>query len=61
MHPSHAQAAMVRKLRDSDVTTRWTLSYNLSNQLRMQFTITSAPPYPKTLMFQYSSEGPPRG
>lgn len=51
------QAAMVRKLRDSDVNTQWTLNYNLSSKLRMQFNISSAPPYPKTLTFQYSSEG----
>jgi len=51
------QAAMVRKLRDSDVTTQWTLNYNLSSKLRMQFNISSALPYSKTLTFQYSSEG----
>lgn len=51
------QAAMVRKLRDSDVITQWTLNYSLNSKLRMQFNISSAPPYPKTLMFQYSSEG----
>lgn len=51
------QAAMVRKLRDSDITTQWTLNYSLNSKLRMQFNISSAPPYPKTLMFQYSSEG----
>jgi hypothetical protein len=52
------QAAMVRKLRDSNVTTQWTLNYNLSSKLRMQFSISSAPPYPKTLTFQFqSSEG----
>lgn len=51
------QAAMIRKLRESDVMTKWTLNYNLSSKLRMQFNISSAPPYPKTLTFQYSSEG----
>ena len=51
------QAAMVRKLRESDVVTKWTLNYNLSSKLRMQFNISSMPPYPKTLTFQYSSEG----
>ena len=52
------QAAMVRKLQESsDVTTQWSLNYKLNSKLRMQFNITSAPPFPKTLMFQYSSEG----
>jgi hypothetical protein len=51
------QAAMVRKLHDSDVTTQWTLNYNLNSNLRMQFNISSALPYSKTLTFQYSSEG----
>ena len=52
------QAAMTRKLRDSDVTTRWMLNYNLSSKLRMQFSISSASPYDKTLTIQYnSSEG----
>ena len=50
------QAAMVRKLRESDVMTKWTLNYNLNSKLRMQFDVSSAPPYPKTLTFQYSSE-----
>ena len=49
------QAAMIRKLQESDVTTQWSLNYKLNNKLRMQFNITSAPPFPKTLMFQYSS------
>lgn len=49
---------MVRKLQESsDVTTQWSLNYKLNSKLRMQFNITSAPPFPKTLMFQYSSEG----
>nr|AXF41549.1 carbonic anhydrase CAH0010 [Chlorella sp. ArM0029B] len=51
------QAAMIRKLQESDVTTQWSLTYKLNNKLRMQFNITSAPPFPKTLMFQFSSEG----
>jgi hypothetical protein len=51
------QAAMVRKLAESDITTQWTLNYNLNSKLRMQFNISSAPPYPKTLMFQFSSTG----
>jgi hypothetical protein len=51
------QATMVRKLADSDVNTQWTLNYLLNSKLRMQFNISSAPPYSKTLMFQYSSEG----
>lgn len=51
------QAAMVRKLRESDIMTKWTMNYNLSSKLRMQFNISSVPPYPKTLTFQYSSEG----
>ena len=51
------QAAMVRKLQESDVTTQWSLNYKLNSKLRMQFNLTSAPPFPKTLMFQYSSEG----
>lgn len=48
---------MVRKLQESDVTTQWSLNYKLNNKLRMQFNITSAPPFPKTLLFQFSSEG----
>lgn len=48
------QAAMIRKLQESDVTTQWSLNYKLNSKLRMQFNITSAPPFPKTLMFQYS-------
>ncbi len=48
---------MVRKLRESDITTQWTLNYNLNSKLRMQFNISSAPPYAKTLMFQYSDSG----
>ena len=52
------QAAMTRKLRESNVTTCWTLNYNLSSKLRMQFSISSASPYDKTLTIQYnSSEG----
>ncbi|KAL4547159.1 hypothetical protein Ndes2526B_g07937 [Nannochloris sp. 'desiccata'] len=51
------QATMVRKLADSDVNTQWTLNYLLNSKLRMQFNISSAAPYSKTLMFQYSSEG----
>ena len=51
------QAAMVRKPRETDVNTQWTLNYLLNSKLRMQFNISSAPPYSKTLMFQYSSEG----
>ena len=52
------QAAMVRQLRESDVETRWTLSYELSSKLKMQFGVSSAPPYTKTLIFQFtSSEG----
>ena len=47
----------MRKLAESDINTQWTLNYNLNSKLRMQFNISSAPPYPKTLMFQYSSEG----
>jgi len=49
------QAAMVRQLRESDVETRWTLSYELSSKLKMQFGVSSAPPYTKTLIFQFSS------
>lgn len=48
---------MTRKLQESDVTTQWSLTYKLNSKLRMQFNITSAPPFPKTLMFQFSSEG----
>ncbi|KAK9804274.1 hypothetical protein WJX72_004315 [[Myrmecia] bisecta] len=51
------QAAMARKLRDSDVATQWTLNYQLNNKLRMQFNIASSPPYPRTLIFQFSGEG----
>jgi hypothetical protein len=47
---------MVRQLQESDVATRWTFNYALSNRLRMQFAVASAPPYPKTLIFQYSSD-----
>lgn len=50
-----AQAAMARKLRDSDIATQWTLNYQLTNRLRMQFTLASASPYPRTLIFQYST------
>ncbi len=46
---------MARKLRDSDIATQWTLNYQLNSKLRMQFTIASVHPYPRTLMFQYSS------
>jgi hypothetical protein len=49
------QADMVRQLRESDVETRWTLSYELSSKLKMQFGVSSAPPYTKTLIFQFSS------
>lgn len=52
---SAAQAAMARKLRDSDVATQWTLNYQLTSRLRMQFTLASASPYPRTLIFQYST------
>ena len=52
---SAAQAAMARKLRDSDIATQWTLNYQLTNRLRMQFTLASASPYPRTLIFQYST------
>jgi hypothetical protein len=51
------QAAMTRKLQESDVTTQWALNYKLNSKLRMQFNITSAPPFPKTLMFHWSSMG----
>jgi hypothetical protein len=51
------QAAMIRKLQESDVTTQWSLNYKLNSKLRMQFNITSAPPFPKTLMFYWSSLG----
>lgn len=54
------QAVMSRKLRDSDIATQWTLNYALSQRLRMQFTIASSSPYPRTLIFQYSGEGVPR-
>jgi hypothetical protein len=53
------QAAMSRKLRDSDIATQWTLNYALSQRLRMQFNIASSSPYPRTLLFQYSGEGVP--
>lgn len=49
------QAAMVRKLRESDVMTKWTLNYKLNSKLRMQFDVSSVAPYAKTLTFQYSS------
>ena len=51
------QAAMARKLRDSDIATQWTLNYQLNSKLRMQFTISSVHPYPRTLLFQYSGKG----
>jgi hypothetical protein len=55
-----AQAAMARKLRDSDIATQWTLNYQLTSRLRMQFTLASASPYPRTLLCQYSTgETPP--
>ena len=54
------QAAMARKLRDSDIATQWTLTYHLNSRLRMQFNISSSSPYPRTLIFQYSSDGVPR-
>jgi len=54
------QAAMSRKLRDSDIATQWTLNYALSQRLRMQFNIASSSPYPRTLIFQYSGEGVPK-
>ena len=50
------QAAMARKLRDSDIATQWTLNYQLNSKLRMQFTIASVHPYPRTLLFQYSGD-----
>ena len=50
------QAAMARKLRDSDIATQWTLNYQLNSKLRMQFTIASTHPYPRTLLFQYSGD-----
>ena len=54
------QAAMARKLRDSDVVaTQWQLNYALNSKLRMQFNIASSSPYPRTLVFQYSSETQP--
>ena len=53
------QAAMARKLRDSDIATQWTLNYQLNSKLRMQFNIASSSPYPRTLVFQYSSETTP--
>ncbi|KAK9840821.1 hypothetical protein WJX81_007219 [Elliptochloris bilobata] len=54
------QAAMARKLRDSDIATQWTLNYQLTSRLRMQFTLASASPYPRTLILNYStSETPP--
>ena len=49
------QAAMVRKLRESDVETRWTLNYKLNSKLKMAFDVSSVAPYAKTLTFQYSS------
>ena len=49
------QAAMVRKLRESDIMTKWTLNYKLNSKLRMQFDVSSVSPYAKTLTFQYSS------
>ena len=49
------QAAMSRKLRDSDIATQWTLNYQLNRRLRMQFNIASSLPYPRTLIFQYDA------
>ena len=49
------QAAMSRKLRDSDIATQWTLNYQLNSRLRMQFNIASSLPYPRTLIFQYDA------
>lgn len=49
-------AGMVRKLREgSEVATQWSLQYNLSRRLRMQFQIDSAPPYARTLLFTFTS------
>jgi hypothetical protein len=56
MDSQAVRASMVRKLAESDVTTQWTLNYSLNSKLRMQFQISSAPPYPKTLMFFLSSD-----
>lgn len=53
------QAAMARKLRESDMATQWTLNYQINSKVRMQFNISSSSPYPRTLVFQYSSESPP--
>lgn len=54
------QAAMLKKMQDNDVLTQWTLRYQLNNNLRVQFNITSVPPYPRTLMMQFSGEGLPQ-
>lgn len=49
------QAAMARRVREAEGATMWTLTYQLNNKLRMQFNVSSASPYPRTLLFQYSS------
>ena len=50
------QASMARQLGESsDVSTNWALTYNLNQRLRMQFTISSSPPFSKSLLFQFSS------
>jgi hypothetical protein len=49
------QAAMSRKLQESDVTTQWTLNYVLSRGLGLRFNISSAPPYQRTLTLSFSS------
>eukprot|EP00884_Botryococcus_braunii_P001433 jgi/Botrbrau1/11290/Bobra.0038s0056.1 len=49
------QAAMARKLRESDIATQWTLNYQINSKVRMQFNISSMSPYPRT----WSSSTPP--
>lgn len=50
-------AALVRGARGPDTATRWSLTYALGRKVRVQFNISSAPPYARTLSLQYSSEG----
>ena len=49
------QAALAHKLQDSDIGTEATLTYKISNYLRLQLQLTrlSKP----SLLLQYSSEG----
>ena len=56
----HVQAIMARKFRssgDNTVGTEWALNYQLHPHLRMTFHISSSNPYPRSVFFQWNSEG----